>query len=356
MNHRQSRLRVHILYEHTLHPHSSGFIRLLRPLTHPLLREHIKVSHGRYYRHLDADIVIVDRFWYPDKISLSIAKEIVNEIRISGARFIYALDDNFFDVPEGHSKPPTQDQLQAVEYFLQTADMVWVTTPYLQECLVKYNRNILVLQNCLDERLFNHRSPMIGRSPFESDRKVIGYMGTLTHDSDLLMVLPVLKAVCARHPEVEIQIIGVAGHSDTHSKLQDLPVRFIQPGKGEDTYPNFMLWYTGWVSWDIAIAPLVDSDFNKAKSDIKFLDYAVIGAPGIYSNNTAYQENVIHQSSGWLVSNQPEEWEKAVESLLDDRELRTRIAAEAQNYLFKSRILNRQALTWLEALRGSNNQ
>ena len=285
-------LRVHVLYEHVVQPHSSGFIRLLQPLSHPSLAEHLKMTQGVLYERLDADIVIVDRLWNPYNITLMVAKDIVNEIRIAGASFIYALDDNFFDIPTTHPNPPTQDQLEAVNYFLRTADMVWVTTPYLQQCFVDFNSNIQVLPNCLDERLLVQRAPRLEPSPFEPDKKVIGYMGTLTHDDDLLMVLPALQAVCARHPEVEIQIIGVTGNVETHAKLEGLPIRYIKPIQGEETYPNFMLWFTSWVSWDIAIAPLDNTEFNRAKSDIKFLDYAAIAAAGIYSDVQAYQESV----------------------------------------------------------------
>jgi glycosyltransferase involved in cell wall biosynthesis len=303
------------------------------------------------YEGLDADVVIVDRLWHPKKIALDIAKEIVNEIRISGASFIYALDDNFFDIPASHPRPPTRSQLQAVDYFLRTANVVWVTTPYLQECFKKYNPNIQILPNCLDESLLVRRSPSRESSPFKPEKIIIGYMGTQTHDDDLLMILPVLQTVCARHPEVEIQLIGVTGDTETHARLQDMPVRFIQPAQGEEIYPNFMLWYTSWVSWDIAIAPLQDTDFNRAKSDIKFLDYAVIGAAGIYSDVMAYRDSVIHQKNGWLTSNHPAAWEEALETLLADTGTRVALATEAQKFVFTSRILKHRVVDWLTALR-----
>ncbi|MFN2302653.1 MAG: hypothetical protein ACK2TV_02885, partial [Anaerolineales bacterium] len=157
-------LRVHVLYEHTVHPHSSSFIRLLQPLTHPLLNRHIDVSYGIMYGGLDTDLIIIDRYWSPHKINLDIAKDIVNEIRIAGARFIYALDDNFFDIPSDRSNSPTREQLTAVKYFLRTADMVWVTTPYLEESFENFTKKIKILPNGLDERLLIRRAPKIAGS------------------------------------------------------------------------------------------------------------------------------------------------------------------------------------------------
>lgn len=345
------RLRVHILHEHKVHPHSSAFIRLLQPLTHPIVAAHVQASRGTAYQNLEADVVIVDRLWHPEEITLEVAKTIVNEIYLAGASFVYALDDDFFAIPTDHPHPPTKAQLQAVEYFLKTADMVWVTTPDLQARFQEYNPHILVLPNCLDERLLIRRSIFNRPSPFEPGKKVIGYMGTLTHDADLAMVAPALREVCSRHPELEIQIIGIIGRAGTHARLGDLPIRSVQPMPGEETYPIFMLWYTGWVSWDIAISPLEDTDFNRMKSDLKVLDYAAIGAVGIYSDLGVYRASVVHQENGWLSSNHTADWVNALETLLSDDEYRLALAQRAQQYLFTSRILKHRAADWLEALR-----
>ena len=138
-------LRVHVLYEHVVHPHSSGFIRLIQPLTHPSLAGHLQVTRGVMYERLDADVVIVDRLWHPEQISLEVAKEIVNGIRLAGARFVYALDDNFFDIPESHPKRPSAEQLLAVDYFLTTADAVWHTS------LVSCDLFVMELQDSLKQ-------------------------------------------------------------------------------------------------------------------------------------------------------------------------------------------------------------
>ena len=347
-----SPLRVHVLYEHTVHPHSSGFIRLLRPLTYPSLASTLDVSIGRTYRGIDADVVIVDRLWQPAKLTLKVAREMVNEIRVAGARFVYALDDDFFAIPEEHPNRPTSEQLQAVDYFLRTADALWVTTPYLKDRFASYNRHIEILPNCLDDRLLVRRSlhgppPLFGRQ-----KRVIGYMGTLTHSDDFAMILPSLEAVCARHPEVEIQIIGgIDPKTDAYARLSALPVRFLVPDSGEGVYPNFMLWYTSRISWDIALAPLVDTDFNQAKSDIKFLDYAAIGTPGIFSDVEAYRGHVVHGENGWLCSASPDAWENAIETLLQQPEMRISLASAAQKYVFTRRTLLHCAMDWLDALR-----
>lgn len=350
---------VHILYERAVDgtPHGSAYIRLLRPFTHPSLHADLRVSSGLTYENQSVDAVIVDRLWRPD-ISPALAEGLAESVRRAGARLIYALDDNLLDLPPRRlplvspSEPwPTEDHLWIVRFFLRHADGVLVTTQALKERFLEFNQNIAIIPQALDERLLVAGDTYRGEALFRPRKKVIGYMGTFTHDEDLVMVLPALRTLCQRHPqEVEIQIIGVAGQPDTLQALQELPVRSVHPAPEEVDYPLFMLWFTSRVRWDIAISPLRDTAFNRCKSDIKFLDYSAIGAAGIYSAVPAYASTVRHGETGWLVENDAEAWIEALDTLLSDAGLRAQLAQNATRYLYAQRTLAQLAQHWLSAL------
>ena len=354
-----NRYRVHVLYEHgvDLRPHGSAYIRLLRPLVHPNLRENVELTAGPRYDGQDVGAVVVDRLWRPD-ISRALAESLVEKIRRAGARLIYALDDNLLILPE-HLWPlvfqgrtrSVMEYLGVVRFFLCQADCVWVTTETLRGQLAEFNPAAVVLPNALDERLLvSGRLPALV-SPFGRRRKVIGYMGTLTHDDDLLMVLPALRAVWERHrEEVEFQLVGVIGHEDTLQALKGLPVHVVGPNPEEMEYPLFMLWFSSHVCWDIAISPLRDVPFNGCKSDIKFLDYGAIGAAGIYSRVPAYESSVRHLETGWLVENDVDAWVEAMEQLLSNDCLRMQLARNATQYVYSKRTLARCSRSWLQAL------
>jgi len=353
------RRRVHVLYEYgiALRPHGSAHIRLLRPLMHPALRENLTVTAGLKYKGQDVDAVIVDRLWRPD-ISRVLAESLVQDIRRAGAKLIYALDDNLLDLPARRlplvspgEAWPTAEHRWVVQFLLCQADSVWVTTPTLQERLAKFNSKTVVMLNALDERLLvGARLPPVN-SPFGQRRKVIGYMGTLTHDHDLLMILPALQTVWERHRgEIEFQLVGVVGQKDTLQALRELPVRVAGPKPKEMEYPLFMLWFSSRCCWDIAIAPLKGTPFNRCKSDIKFLDYSTIGAAGIYSQVPAYESSVRHLETGWLAENDVGAWVEALEELLIDDHLRGQLAQNATRYLYSERTLNHCAHNWLKAL------
>jgi len=354
-----NRRRVHILYEYgtDLRPHGSAFIRLLRPLTYPTLRESLEVTSGLKYNGQEVDAVIVDRLWRPD-ISPALAISLVENVRRAGVQLIYTLDDNLLDLPARQlplvsqgTAWPTEEHIWVVHFFLRQADGVVVTTPALQERLLGLNPNMVVVPQALDERLLVGGGPPPVNSPFGQRRKVIGYMGTLTHDDDLMMILPVFQTIWERHGgEIELQIVGGVGRTDTLQTLQELPVRVVNPKPEETEYPLFMLWFSSHLRWDIAVSPLKDTPFNRCKSDIKFLDYSAIGAAGIYSRIPAYESSVRHLETGWLAENEVEAWVEALERLLSDDSLRMQLAQNATRYLYAERTLACCAHNWLKAL------
>ena len=348
-----SRPRLHVVYEYgaDARPFSASYIRLIRPFTHPRVQAHLEVSLDLRYEDQPVDLVILDRLWRPD-VTLERAGELVQRVREQGARLVYALDDNFFDHGLEDQAEAGTERLQLVAYLLRLAHGAIVTTPALRERLLSYNPNILVLANQLDERLLVGRSPAQLAPPRPDERLVIGYMGTFTHDEDFLMLLPALQAVCKRHPgKLELQVVGGLRAEATKKALADLPVRYLYPRPEEHEYPMFMIWFTSQMRWDIALAPLCDNPFTRCKSDIKFLDYAAIGAAGIYSQSTAYSATVAHRENGWLAENTPAAWEEALETLLANAELRLHIARSATRYLYNERTLTQRAPDWVAAVR-----
>ena len=343
--------RIHILYEHgkDYRPFGSAFIRLIRPFSHPSLQKVFDVSFGTdIITGSFVDAVIIDRLWRTD-VTIKLAERLVNNIRQSGAKIIYALDDNFHDILPHHDDQRIQIRLPIVDFFLSQADGVIVTTPSLMKAYAESSSNIVVLRHALDERLLIPRPSTFtfNRSPI-----TIGYMGTMTHDDDLLMILPALKEVCINHPgELEVQIVGGIGNQDTRRQIDKLPIRYVFPTQTEHEYPLFMLWYTGQIDWDIAIAPLKDTNFNQSKSDIKFLDYCAIAAAGIFSRVAEYPTSVKHGENGWLVENSTDAWVEALETLFSDDQQRQTIASNAYAYLLSERILARRAGDWVEAVK-----
>ena len=339
---------VHVLYEFGLdwRPHGSAYVRLLRPLSHPALQDKIKVTFAKDYHGESVDIVLLDRLWRPD-VTLEMVARLLTEVRKMGAQFYYSLDDDFLTLDARRTPWFTEQHREIARFLLNEADRVLVTTRDLKERFSAHNGNIVILPNMLDERLLIGG----GVSSPRKQRIVIGYMGTPTHDDDLLLILPALRAVAEEYPErVIFQLIGGVERADTWRKIHDLPLRVLRPHPSETEYLLFMLWFTSRVKWDIALAPLEDVSFNACKSDIKFLDYCAAGTAGIYSRVPAYANSVLHQETGLLVKNETYSWKQALKILIEDSSLRRRLSDSGQRYLYAERVLAKKATDWLKVL------
>jgi processive 1,2-diacylglycerol beta-glucosyltransferase len=340
---------VHVLYEHGPDglPYGSSYLRLLRPLSYPGVETRFQVTFTPVYIG-SADIVIVDRLWH-NQATLAQVEQLIKDVRNTYARLIYTLDDDLFNLPQDKTGNLPTDYREIVQLLLDEADAILVTTPILAQRLQERDRKTIVITNALDERLTGPPPclPLRWDLPF----LVIGYMGTPTHDEDLQMILPALAAITEKSSTpLVLELIGVTQSRQTRAMLQDLPLTLRWKEPPNPVYPSFMTWFTSTRHWDIALAPLVDTPFNRAKSDVKFLDYSALGAAGIYSREPVYGRSVEHGVTGWLADATTESWTEALVMLATQPDLRRELAANAHRHLHDERTLARRHPDWIAAL------
>ncbi len=83
---------------------------------------------------------------------------------------------------------------------------------------------------------------------------------------------------------------------------------------------------------DIGIAPLQDTGFNRCRSDVKFLEFALHGAAPVVQDLAPYSGTVRHGETGLLVDG-PDALVAALDQLIAAPALRAAIAARAQAYV-----------------------
>ncbi len=81
---------------------------------------------------------------------------------------------------------------------------------------------------------------------------------------------------------------------------------------------------------DIMLAPLDGTRFSASKVSLKYFDAAACGAAGIFSDVAPYADQVRDGETGLLVENTDEAWLAAMRRLVDDGDLRRRIAHAAR--------------------------
>ncbi len=182
--------------------------------------------------------------------------------------------------------------------------------------------NVRVVENGLDERLWAALPRAV--PPRQGPLRIL-FMGTATHDADLAIVEPALariKAVFGEH--VAVDLLGVSNRGDLPSWVN----RVGMPVSATSSYPGFVNWITQ-RHWDIGIAPLADTGFNRCKSSLKALDYAALGLPVLASDRDVYRGTLADGPGGRLLPDDAGAWFVAVARLLRDAALRRRLAEGA---------------------------
>ncbi|MCX6026892.1 MAG: glycosyltransferase, partial [Chloroflexi bacterium] len=267
-----------------------------------------------------ADAILVQRD-YPGRATDY--RRVVDLARSRSIPVLFEVDDLLFELPADH--PDRQSHHYAPTLLpafgaLIEADLVITSTDSLRLRLARFNPNTVVFRNRLDEALW----PGPPARPAVHGRSLgIGYFGTTTHAPDMEIVAAPLRAVLDGYGErVAIRFYGCP---PPHSLREDPRVAWIPLTGGP--YRDYVALLLG-APVDIGIAPLADTDFNRAKSEAKFLEYSAAGIPGIYSDIAPYRAVVRPGRTGWLARSE-QDWVEHLTRMIEDGSLRERMGESA---------------------------
>lgn len=262
-----------------------------------------------------ADMVVVQSLVNPRMIADLWA------YRVERGKKIITDRDDLLTVQDDNPVKATHKELHAVPWskeLIKVADLVTVTTKTIAAECRQFNHNVHVIPNYLDMETWD-----IPLAKNETGQIRIGWTGSVTHKEDLRMVLPSLKEVVRRRKNVKLVFCG---DLSIGKELADLPRDRYELNMGTSNYYAWSaLVHT--LALDIAIAPLLDTPFNRARSALKYLEYGMIQAAGVYSP-VVFAEVVDNQQTGLLASNKAS-WTASLLTLVDNKLLRDSIISNA---------------------------
>jgi glycosyltransferase involved in cell wall biosynthesis len=303
-----------------------SYVRVVRPLAHHSLSRVLTLSLAKgcgeaLGQEPDALLIQRDAVRSPNE-----ANDLIVHCQRRKVRLIYEIDDDLLHLPGTHPSavrysPSVKEAMQTIA---QHADTVVVSTAPLRKEMMKFNKNVVVLPNALDERLWESaKNPRRKTDRYRPIR--ILYMGTRTHDDDLRVVIHSIKRLKERYCD-RITFTCVGGFARKAPEI----VYVENEREWPYSYPEFAKWMArSFSDYDIAIAPLAETEFNRHKSYIKYLDYGICGFAPILSNVEPYQEVIRHGENGMLVENDTGSWYETLCSLVEDATLRSELGRTA---------------------------
>jgi len=249
--------------------------------------------------------------------------------REGGGKLVYDVDDDLSNVHalEGRVKTNPSSIVEKSKWLAQTADRITVSTDPLAEIYRQLNPDVVVVPNYLDSSLWRlEKSSEVSRRVSGAAIR-IGYIGTPTHDDDLLIVQSAMESIQYQFGKsVTFEVMG--GFNDS-TKAFGASI----PLPKDNEYPEFVRWALSKANWDIGIIPLRDSSFNKSKSNLKFLEFAALDLAIVCSDVGAYRDVARHGKNCLLVDESTDAWVRAISSLIRNAALRGQLSKAARAHV-----------------------
>jgi glycosyltransferase involved in cell wall biosynthesis len=263
-------------------------------------------------------------------------EKLLADLHKQNALIILDADDFLYDpeimrwIDSPDFNDPVRASLYRQEIFrhcatLEQCDAITVSTDSLAEMLAPFGKPIYVHRNAYSQEMLALSQQAAREKSRPDDRIVIGYAsGTRTHDRDFAMIRPVLETLMERCPQIALYLMGEIDSG------QDWAV--LQPRVHTFPLVNWRALPDRLARLDINLAPLLpDSPFNQAKSEIKFMEAALVRVPTVASGTRSFAHAIESGRNGFLAG-PPEEWLSALEYLVNNPLARQEIGQTAFRY------------------------
>lgn len=253
-------------------------------------------------------------------------------------KLVYEIDDDLLHIDPENTKAyeayKDPDVRRRLVENVAVAHLVTCTTEPLAEVLRGYNPNVVVVPNYVDAAALDYPRP-------NWEGVAVGWAGSGTHAADFDTVSPHLRSFYRANPDVWWSSAGCDyGRLTGATRRRHSGWRDIVDDQG-DYFARF--------TWDVGIAPLKDTPFNRSKSGLKALEYAACGIPVIASDLDPYRGIVVEGVTGYLATTR-REWLDALSTLARNKHLRAWMGKQARKHA-ANHTIQANGHRWTEALR-----
>lgn len=270
----------------------------------------------------------------------------IEKLRQDGCLTVLEMDDN----PRFFMKQK-QEKVEAQELSYTGTHAIQVSTEPLAEVFRRYNPHVKVFKNHLKE-LPKERSYVVERLQRlkEGEDYVNFFFGALNRKQEWQDVMPLINEAAAKYgSRLRFKVLSDVKFFEA---LQTRHKEFIgSPKLFGGQFVPYEVYTRALHEADISFLPLHDNDFNRTKSDLKFIESAGHGA-AVLASPTVYEGSVRQGRTGFIYRN-PQEFKAYLELLIENRERRLETAEAAYRYVKNERLLANhylERLAWYREL------
>ncbi|MFZ5620711.1 MAG: sulfotransferase [Pseudomonadota bacterium] len=243
---------------------------------------------------------------------------------------VFGQDDLMFALPpkNPYSKTVYKDIKKRIRRCIELCDRVVVTTEPLADALRGFSAQIDIVPNYLPRTIWEG----LQSTRRDGRRPRVGWAGAQQHGGDLELLYEVVTATAE---EVDWVFFGMCPR-------QLRP--YVREIHGPVDFAEYPARLSG-LDLDLAVAPLEHNRFNEAKSNLRILEYGVLGWPVIASDIHPYRNGPITR-----VANNPAAWVKAIREHLSDPDALAQAGDELRSWVRANWMLEDHCDQWLSVL------
>ena len=288
-----------------------AYHRVLMPLV-MMENTHVFVTNNLLDEHFENGC---DIFMYNREAVESHYDEILKRKEKYGFKICVDVDD-FWELDPHHFSFDEYIQYGYAEIqikHIRNADVVFTTNSRLAQEIKSYNKNVHVLPNAI---------PKVGqfdieRIPHHLTR--LFWQGSLTHEEDIKLLQRPIECLNTIAGKIKMVMAGVELDPDeridengqiTHLAHSDVWYNMVLDYTAKAKHQYLLIkgahvteYYKAYANADICLIPLLNSPFNKMKSNLKVLEAANLHLPVICSQVHPYMDLPVlyaRNSSDWV--------------------------------------------------------
>ncbi len=263
--------------------------------------------------------------------------KIIRDLQAAGVTVLYEIDDYV----QGARKTKSHELSEIfdaaftgeMELAMRASDGIICSTDYLARRYRSFNDRTWACYNGIDlNRYAWPKPPRTGVT--------IGWSGGVGHKASLARWESGIRGALRARPEARFVSVGHIAAAEYIAEFG--PERAIAlPAAKIEVYTASM------TVFDIAIAPSAENNLFRGKSDLRWLEASALKLP-LVAHPDVYPE--IEDGVTGVHARTPAEVEAALVGLIDDRERRERIGAQAYAYVAENRRIDVAAERWRSVL------
>ncbi|MBQ9486829.1 MAG: glycosyltransferase, partial [Selenomonadaceae bacterium] len=224
---------------------------------------------------------------------------------------------------------------------------IQTSTEFLADFLREYNPHVKVFDNQLQRLL----PPRDFDAEFkQEDRPTTIFFGALNRDKEFEEILPVLNELAKKYGNK--LVFKILARQNLYDSLESDSKKLIGDSRiYEGQFVPYERYERELYTSDIALLPLQDNKFNRAKSDLKFLECAACGVAALAS--PVVYSDVVKDGENGFIFYDTRQFKQKLETLIENRDKRREMVTAAYEYVKHNRLMSQhyqERLDWYKEL------